>query len=321
MYDINDININVLSYNRGDFIIETINSIINQSLKINEINVFDNFSNDNTIAVLNSITDKRINVFYNNKNIGALGNFKRAISNSKKKFTVIFHDDDIIHPDYMKFVLSGLNESSNVSLVCSGMTRTKTPQNLKFKNYKYSPIKFESKADFIRIIYLGFPLCFPSCVYKTENLKVAIDGKEKYGKIADRPIIYDSVNEGEEVVLLPGQFINYRVHFGQDSNTSMSGPFLNEVFELHKNYFEKLYLNSNLKNKLFFLVSFYHYMSLDFHSFKSSFKSKKHFILKLIRYIGGDSKLLFLSRFFYFLNFRAIYQAYRLLKRNFNQYS
>ena len=321
MVTINDISINILSSNRAEFIKSTINSLLNQSIKIDEINVFDNISKDNTIDILKSFKIPRLNIFENNREMSLFENFRKAVSHTNKKFIVIFHDDDIIHPRYLEFALRALNLNHNIGLICSGMIRTNSPEKLFFKEYNFSYIKLKNVKDLMNLVYQGFPMCFPSCIYKTVNLKKAILDKDCFGKIADRPIVYDSLNKNEEIVLLPGQFVNYRVHKGQISNSPMTGPFVNEVFALQKYYYDNLYLGSSLRHKILFLFSFYHYMSLDFKNFREEFKFKQDFINEFVKYIKGERYFVFVSQVFFYLKLRNIYKAYRLIKRNLNQYS
>ena len=321
MYKISDISINIASFNREEYVLSSVNSLINQSIGGFIINIFDNCSSDRTIERLDKLNSDRIKIYPSKFNIGPYNNFKRAVEQSNKKFTMLFHDDDIIHPNYLEYVLIALNENPKATIVCSGMKRTISPDLRSFKNYNIQYKKFKNKSSFIGLVYLGFPMCFPSCLYKTDNLKKAIFGKEKYGKLADRPIIFDSILDGDEVILFPGQYLQYRVHSGQDSNTNATGPFPNQIFELQKLYFNELYLNSDIKSKLIFLTSFYHYMSLDFKKFPEKYNSKQSFIFEFVRYVNGDNHFVFLSKSLNYLKVRFIFKIYRLIKRNIGQYS
>jgi len=322
MYKISDIRVNITSYNRDKYIIPAVNSLLRQSVGEFEINVFDNFSTDNTLKKLIKLDNRRIKLYRSTFNIGGHNNFKRVVNQSNKKFTIIFHDDDLIHHNYLEYILMALNENPKASLVCSGMLRANNPQEQLFKNYNFSYKKFKDKSNFISLVYLGFPMCFPSCLYKTENMKKVIKIKaEKFGKICDRPVVYSAVKEGEEIILFPGQYIHYRLHSGQDSNSKANGPFPNQIFELQKLYYNELYLNSNFKSKLIFLTSFYYYMSLDFKNFKSEYNSRKTFILEFVEFVNGKILFVYLSKFLYFLKIRNLYKVYRVIKRNIGQYS
>ena len=61
------------NYNKGEFLEESINSVISQEYKNWNLFVIDNFSNDNSKDILNKFRDKisNINIIYLSKNKGA----------------------------------------------------------------------------------------------------------------------------------------------------------------------------------------------------------------------------------------------------------
>ena len=211
-----------------------------------------------------------------------------------------------MHPNYLEFILKALNKNPNVSLICSGMFQSHFPER-PFKNYNFSYINIK-RRNLIGLAYKGFPLNFSSCMYKTENIRVAFKGKEIYGKISDRPIIFDSITDLDEVILFPGQFIHYRFHSGQSSNNLVNGPFPNQIFELHKLYYNELYLNSNFKNKLIYLSVFYYYMSLDYKNFTKIYNSEKAYLLEFVKYVNGDNNFVNLSKLLNYLKVRFIFK-------------
>ncbi|MDA7765534.1 glycosyltransferase [Flavobacteriaceae bacterium] len=319
MLTISDISINIISYNREKYIVTTVKSILNQSIGEFEINIYDNGSSDGTVEKINNLNNKRINLFTSDLNIGFEKNFLRVITQSKKKFTIIFHDDDLVHHNYLEFILRALNENPNVSLICSGMFQSHFPER-PFKNYNFSYINIK-RRNLIGLAYKGFPLNFSSCMYKTENIRNAFKGKEIYGKISDRPIIFDSINDLDEVILFPGQFIHYRFHSGQSSNNLVDGPFPNQIFELHKLYYNELYLDSNFNNKLIFLTSFYYYMSLDYKNFIKIYNSRNAYILEFVKHVNGNNHFVNLSKLLFYLKIRYIFKIQRFINRIFFQYS
>ena len=124
-----------------------------------------------------------------------------------------------------------------------------------------------------------------------------------------------------EVILFPGQYVQYRVHSDQDSNTNANGPFPDQIFELQKLYYNELYLNSNFKNRFLFLTCFYYYMSLDYKNFTEIYNSRKAYILEFVKYVNGNTHFVNLSKLLNCLNVRFIFKIYRLIKRSIGQYS
>jgi glycosyltransferase involved in cell wall biosynthesis len=119
MIKINDIDVFILSYNRSNYLKMMIESLLAQTVGEFEITILDNGSTDNTKEVINSFNNENINFIGSEQNNGALWNFKRAQNLSTKKYTIMFHDDDLIHPKFLEYVIKALNEFDNVSIAVS----------------------------------------------------------------------------------------------------------------------------------------------------------------------------------------------------------
>ncbi len=86
------------TYNAEKTISATINSVLGQTYQNLVINVVDNNSTDDTVAIVQSFSDKRITLHCNPVNIGGEGNFNRCIGLATGKYTAIYHADDIYEP-------------------------------------------------------------------------------------------------------------------------------------------------------------------------------------------------------------------------------
>lgn len=87
----------ITTYNRADFVRDSIESVLTQTVQNFEVLVLDDGSTDDTPSVVESIQDDRIRYFKMPKTgIPGLRNF--AISESRGKYTAIHDDDDIMLP-------------------------------------------------------------------------------------------------------------------------------------------------------------------------------------------------------------------------------
>lgn len=86
------------TYNSSGYIIETINTILNQTLQDFEIVVVDDHSTDNTIDILNSIKDPRIKIFANEVNRGIPYTHNKLIELCSTNFIAIQDHDDLSYP-------------------------------------------------------------------------------------------------------------------------------------------------------------------------------------------------------------------------------
>jgi len=83
------------TYNAEKTLAATLESVLNQTYANLVVQVVDNASTDNTVAVAHSFSDPRLSVHQNPENIGGEGNFNRCITLSKGKYTAIYHADDL----------------------------------------------------------------------------------------------------------------------------------------------------------------------------------------------------------------------------------
>lgn len=322
MITINDIDVFLLSYNREKYICEMLDSLCNQSVGKFQITILDNGSDDMTEELIRKLNNPLITFLGSEKNNGALWNLERAQQLAQKPYVVLFHDDDLLHPRYLEYALKALNEHSNVSLVCSGMLATNNPNKLNFKPYAYTPIWFEDISRFVSLIYLGFPLNFSTVIYKTGNFKKVKIDFEQYGKIADRPIIYDVAAYGGDIVLFSGQYIQYRLHMGQDSGNNRTGPFYHQTIALQKKYKDIIFNGKDdFISKLFFIINFYRYAKEEYSRFYNVSLSFQEYKDTLLKELTFSHTLFFISKVCCTMKLHYIYKLYRLVKRKFGEYS
>lgn len=90
------------SYNTGQYIAESINSVLNQTYKNWELVIVDDCSTDDTDVVVSSFGDDRIKYFKNDKNIGAAVSRNKALREAKGKWIAFLDSDDLWLPEKLE---------------------------------------------------------------------------------------------------------------------------------------------------------------------------------------------------------------------------
>ncbi len=90
------------SFNTGEYISESIKSVINQSHKNWELLIVDDCSTDNTIKIIKGFNDPRIHLFQNERNSGAALSRNKALREAKGKWIAFLDSDDLWAPDKLK---------------------------------------------------------------------------------------------------------------------------------------------------------------------------------------------------------------------------
>jgi glycosyltransferase involved in cell wall biosynthesis len=89
-------------YNGAPYIADTIRSVLAQDDPDFELLVVDNASTDGTLDVVGGFRDARIRIERNASNIGAVGNFNRALDLARGTYVKIVCADDLLRPDCLR---------------------------------------------------------------------------------------------------------------------------------------------------------------------------------------------------------------------------
>lgn len=106
------ISIALCTYNGEKFIIEQLESLLNQSYPNLEIVVVDDKSTDNTFNILKNFQEEgKIKLFQNSQNLGFLRNFEKCISLCKGDLIALSDQDDIWHPEKISKLATHIGDS------------------------------------------------------------------------------------------------------------------------------------------------------------------------------------------------------------------
>ena len=112
------ISVVIPTFNRGNLIVRSVNSVLNQTYSNVEVIVVDDGSSDNTFDLISKINDKRLKYYKLESNKGA--NFARnyGISKASGKY-IAFHDsDDVFRPDKLRLQLENMKRNKSFLDFC-----------------------------------------------------------------------------------------------------------------------------------------------------------------------------------------------------------
>jgi glycosyltransferase involved in cell wall biosynthesis len=116
------ISVALCTYNGEKFLKEQIDSILNQSLKVDEIIVCDDISKDNTLSLLEKYSNNNPNLFkiYKNKiNLKSVKNFEKAISLCSGDIIFLSDQDDIWLENKVEDYVNYFNNNPNINVLAS----------------------------------------------------------------------------------------------------------------------------------------------------------------------------------------------------------
>ena len=161
------------TYNAAGTIRETLKSILAQTYSNLVVHVSDNASTDDTLKIVESLKDPRVQIHRHEKNIGGEGNFTRCINLAEGKYTAIFHADDIYKAEMVAKQVAFLESHPDAGAVFTEADMIDESGN-KIGVIAF-PVELKSLGNQIRfedvfrlaIRYSNFFIC-PSAMLRTE---------------------------------------------------------------------------------------------------------------------------------------------------------
>jgi glycosyltransferase involved in cell wall biosynthesis len=110
------ISICMATYNGAQFVVRQLDTVLMQLGPEDEVIVIDDRSKDNTVQILNETYGDRVKVYVNEKNVGAIRSFERAISTARGDILFLCDQDDLWDDDKVKTVME-VFKTQNADLV------------------------------------------------------------------------------------------------------------------------------------------------------------------------------------------------------------
>jgi glycosyltransferase involved in cell wall biosynthesis len=220
-----DIEIFVPTYNRSAYLKQALQSIDNQTAKGFSVTVLDNACTDDTEQAVSMF--KNVKYVKAETNGGGIENFKRAQNLASAKYIMYFHDDDILHPEYIETVLSILNKFGGLAFISSCFTWFKNDNVPDFG--KQPPLSGEVlyiDKDFLfasSLFQVRYSSCICSFVYRKDLFKKIDWDVVRFGKLNDWPEAVRMANLGACAVITDKSAVYCREHQSRDSSDDSTG--------------------------------------------------------------------------------------------------
>jgi glycosyltransferase involved in cell wall biosynthesis len=107
-------------FNRKEYVIECIQSALNQTFENFEVVVVDNASDDGTWEVCQQVAalDQRVRIFRNETNIGPVRNWMRCAQEARGTYSKILFSDDFMEQDCLSEMTQKLSDSRVALVYC-----------------------------------------------------------------------------------------------------------------------------------------------------------------------------------------------------------
>lgn len=216
------IQIFLLTYNRPDLVGHTTKSILSQSLSAFELIISDNSTNDETQILIQDQFKEETRLVYKKRttSIPPIDHFNKVISEVTAEYFILFHDDDIMHPQMLQLLFDEIKNDESLSAVgCNAFVIKRRKSKGLFRNEKHNSTIIANRSELITQ-YLGNQGCvpFPSYLYRKSKVEGVFMDIENGGKYCDVSFLMAVCDRGKMVWLNQPQ-MDYYIHNGQSSKT------------------------------------------------------------------------------------------------------
>ena len=233
-------------YNREKYVVEAIESILNQSYKNFEFIIIDDCSTDNTFEIVKEYAkkDNRIIALRNDKNYCYVHSLNKGIEIAKGKYIARMDDDDISLPERFEKQVEFLEK--NEDIIVLGTFISIFSDDLK----EYSSWVEETYPEVLKILINFFnPICHPTVMMRKSFLnKEKITYSKEYEFVEEYFLWNQIIQKGGKIANLPDILLKYRRHYKRISENKNLISKQSHLF--HKIRFNALrFIFGNIKAK------------------------------------------------------------------------
>ncbi|WP_147624258.1 glycosyltransferase [Treponema denticola] len=107
------------TYNKADFISQTIESVLQQTYKNFEIVIIDDCSSDNTEHIVQKYLSGKIRYFKHKTNWGPGATFNDGIEKAQSEYVTLIASDDILLPNHLELIMQEFKKDEHLDVVFS----------------------------------------------------------------------------------------------------------------------------------------------------------------------------------------------------------
>ncbi len=210
------------AYNAGDFISESIQSVLEQTFEDFELLIVNDGSIDHTVQAIQFFTDDRIRLIHNERNMGLVYTRNRVLEEARGTYIAILDSDDVAFPDRLQLQYDYMITHPHVAL-CSAHAML-IGENGEALDQQFTV----TTSDHINMeLLFGNPFINSNAFFKTSVIK-DLNGYQNYAPAEDFELFF-RMSEKYALANIDSVLVKYRIHVKNSSSVQSLALKENEL--------------------------------------------------------------------------------------------
>ena len=212
------VSVNIPCYHQLDQARRLLDGLRAQTLDDFEITLLDDGASDEYRDYVAALGDPRVRYHRNPQRLGAMRNMFQAISAGRGKYSMAFHEDDLVGSHYLATAVAILESNPRCGFVAGELRQFETePPAAAMAAPAEQPavVAFDSPAGFLREIFRGVEPMFGSIVYRRSALAGVTAPHDAFATLVDRPFLLRILDKWSGAIVRD-PLVWYRKHGDSD---------------------------------------------------------------------------------------------------------
>jgi len=226
-------------YNKGEFLHQAIQSILEQSFTDFEFIIRDNQSADNSIEVIIGFTDQRINFARNSRNLGPVGSLNNCIEAAQGDYITFAHGDDIWDKEFLATHVAHLEMHPSVKMSHSLMHCIKGQDGVIEARPEQGVGEYliEGYEDVLKKLFKGCFVKTPTAFFRRNAIRFY---DVRYIYTCDWDMYLQIAVAGNDFLFVNKPLLSYRVSDTSETAVGMKhGDLILESYLTLRNFFDR----------------------------------------------------------------------------------
>lgn len=231
------ISVALCTYNGERYIREQVQSILNQTHRVDEIVICDDGSTDDTLTLIREIaktTDVQIRVFRNVASLGVKGNFKKAIELCTGDYVFLSDQDDYWVPNKVETIITWFAEHPDKSVVFTNAYLVDENRNRYEGRTQFQGVGFRKlQQDMVRnghgleVFMMANRATGATMAFRKASIELRDDD---WGTMLHDEYIAVKALLNNQLGVISKPLIEYRQHAGQQVGSSISDKEIESMY-------------------------------------------------------------------------------------------